>query len=167
MPHSHSRQRLDLATWQLTYNRYDVETHRERETASNSDCGAKDLEIQKRDIVSRWATEPIIGHLSGISRFADRESGENWKICKYLSWHGAFLEIQRVVTKCTGLQAGGVGATGAVPIALKLYTSSHCQTNCGRCMSNVSLRNVEYGNCMCEVLPSVPVPSPVLSLPPL
>lgn len=56
----------------------------------------------------------------------------------------------------SGNKVYGRGATGAVPIALKLYTSSHCQTNCGRCMSNVSLRNVEYGNCMCEVLPSVP-----------
>lgn len=66
-----------------------------------------------------------------------------------------------------GAVEGGGGSTGAVPIALKLYTSSHCQTNCGRCMSNVSLRNVEYGNCMCEVLPSVPVPLTPLSLPPL
>lgn len=32
-------------------------------------------------------------------------------------------------------------------------------------MSNVSLRNVEYGNCMCEVLPSVPLPCPPLSPP--
>jgi len=84
-------------------------------------------------------SEPIIGHLSGISE--SLAEFLNWKMQIFAGrcWL-LFLESQTEKAEKNWIDRAG-DKVKVGPTALKLNTSIHCQTKCGRCLSNVSFRN--------------------------
>lgn len=91
-------------------------------------------------------SEPIIGHLSGISdeprRLFELKNANIWRGVAVSVVPGSSNSGPR---KLKRTEKSWKYKVKVGPTALKLNTSIHCQTKCGRCLSNVSFRNAPGG----------------------